>query len=196
MNFSQADLPHIKWSLLALLLALAIGGSAVFFTRQYAETAEKSKTMAEKALSDARRKLNAARDDLQNMATYTREFSAMQRRGIIGDESRLNMIEALNSLQKRNLVLDFKYEISPQQPYKAPYALDSGSYDLKFSPMKLQLDLLHEVQFLRFYDNLTKDMPGWFILDKCVMDRSANTMARLKAECSGGWLTMKNRNAP
>ncbi len=195
MNFSLADLQYIKWSLLTFLSIFAIGGSAVFISQKYAHNVQTAKNTAQQQLKDARKKLNAARDDQQNMATHTKEFSAIQRRGIIGEEQRLNLIEDLDNLRKRSRVLDFKYSIAPQQPYKPLIPLDSGNYDLNFSPMKFQLELLHEGQFNSFFDSLRRDMTGWFILENCSLERSAGTSAKLKADCAGGWLTMKNRNA-
>jgi hypothetical protein len=200
MTFSQSDLPHIKWSLLILLLTVGIGGSAVFIAQKYANSALADRRAAQQQLIDARNKLNAARDDQINMSTYTKEYSAIQRREIIGDEQRLNIIEGLEALRKRNSVVDFKYAIAPQQPYKPAPALDSGNFDLQLSPMTLQFELLHEGQLINFFERLHRDMNGWFILEKCTLERSAGSAqndissAQLKADCTGGWLTMKNRN--
>lgn len=196
MNFSQADLPHIKASLSTFLIILAIGGGAVFFSQQYASSAQKAKLQAQQQLTDARNKLQAARADQENMATYTKEYSAIQRRGIIGEEQRLNLIEGLEALRKRSRVVDVKYAIAPQQVYKTPAGFDAGNFDLKFSPMTVQLELLHEGQLINFYDSLRRDINGWFILEKCKLERGLNETAQLKADCAGGWLTLKNRNAP
>lgn len=195
MTFSQSDFPHIKWSLLTLLLVLTIGGSAVFFSRNYAHNAQNAKRTAQQQLNEARSKLTASRDDQENMATYTKEYSAIQRREIIGDEQRLNLIEALETLRRRNRVLDFKYAIAPQQPYKPLPALDTGNFDLRLSPMTLQMELLHEGQLINFFDSLRRDMNGWFMLDRCTLERVSGSAAQLKADCAGGWLTLKNRNA-
>jgi len=195
MTFSQSDLPYIKWSLLTFLLTLTIGGSAVFISRNYALNAQGAKRTAQQQLNEARTKLNAARDDQENMATYTKEYSAIQRREIIGDEQRLNLIEELETLHRRNRVLDFKYAIAPQQTYKPAPALDSGNFDLRLSPMTLQIELLHEGQLINFFDSLRRDINGWFILDRCALERVSGSTAQLKADCAGGWLTLKNRNA-
>jgi len=194
MKFSQADFPHIKISALTLLITLAIGGSAVYFSQKFAANAQKEMHDAQRQLAEARNKLSAARDDQMNMAEYTKEYSAIRRREIIGDEQRLNLIEGLEGLRQRNRVLDFKYAIAPQQPYKPPFTLDSGNFDLKLSAMTLQLELLHEGQLVNFFDSLRSDMNGWFILDKCSLERSSGAAAQLKADCAGGWLTLKNRN--
>jgi len=195
MTFSLSDLPQIKWSLWTFLLTLTIGGSAVFISQKYADNAQNVKRAAQQQLTEARSKLNAARNDQENMAHYTKEYSAIQRREIIGDEQRLNLIEGLETLRKRNRVLDFKYAIAPQQPYKPAPALDSGNFDLKLSPMTLQIELLHEGQLINFFDSLRHDMNGLFILDLCTLERISGSAAQLKADCAGGWLTLKNRNA-
>jgi len=194
MTFSQADLPYIKLSLTTLLITLSIGGSAVFFSQKFAVDAQKNKREAQQQLTEARSKLRAAQEDQQNMATYTKEYSAIQRREIIGEEQRLNLIEGLEALRQRNRVLDFKYAIAPQQPYKPLITLDSGNFDLKLSAMTLQLELLHEGQLINFFNSLRTDLNGWFILDKCTLERSSGTGAQLKADCAGGWLTLKNRS--
>jgi hypothetical protein len=196
MSFSQEDLPHIKASLTTFLIVVAIGGGAVLYSQKYASDALKAKLNVQQQLTDARNKLQAARTDQENMANYTKEYSAIQRREIVGEEQRLNLIEGLELLRKRNRVIDFKYSITPQQAYKTPTGLDAGNFDLKLSTMSLQLELLHEGQLINFYDTLRRDMKGWFILNKCTLERSGGTTtAQLKADCSGGWLTMKNRNA-
>jgi len=194
MTFSQADLPYIKLSLTTLLITLAIGGSAVFFSQKFAVDAQKYRREAQQQLTEARSKLRAAQEDQQNMATYTKEYSAIQRREIIGEEQRLNLIEGLETLRQRNRVLDVKYAIAPQQPYKPLITLDSGNFDLKLSAMTLQLELLHEGQLINFFNSLRTDLNGWFILDKCTLERSSGTGAQLKADCAGGWLTLKNRS--
>jgi hypothetical protein len=194
MTFSQADLPYIKWSLLTFVLTLAIGTSLVLYSQKYASDAKKAMRAAQQQLTDARNKLGAAHEDKQNMSTYMKEFSAIQRREVIGEEQRLNLIENLESLRKRSRVLDFKYTIAPQQPYKPLIPLDSGHYDLKLSAMTLKMELLHEGQLINFFDSLHRDMNGWFILEKCTLERSSGSSAQLKADCAGGWLTLKNRS--
>lgn len=198
MTFSQSDLPHIRWSLLTFVVVLSIGASAIFLSQKIADSAERTKKLVEQQLTDARNKLNAARDDRENLATYAAEYEAWTKYKVIGDEQRLDLIEGLEALRKKNYVLDFKYSIAPQTAYTPVPALNSGNFDLKQSTMTLQIDLLHEEQLISFFDGLRKNIKGWFMLDHCSVERSTasgGSMAQLKAECTGSWLTIKNRNA-
>jgi len=195
MTFTQSDFPHIKWSVITFLITLALGGSAVILSQKFAHSTQTDLQKAQKELNEARSKLNAARDDQANMSAYTKEFSAIQRLEIIGDEQRLNLIEDLDTLRRRNRVIDFKYNIAPQQAYAPSPPLDSGNFALNYSNMKLQIDLLHEEQLINFFDSMRHDINGWFILEKCSLTSAPSATAQLKADCEGGWLTMKNRNA-
>ncbi len=198
MTFSSSDLRHLRWSLLTFLIVLAVGGSGVYLSRITADTAQRAMQNAQRQLTDAHNKLNAARDDRDNLSTYAAEYEAWVNHKVIGEEHRLDLIEGLEALRKQNRVLDFKYTIAPQLPYSPVPALDSGNFELKQSNMTLQMELLHEVQLINFFDSLRSDMKGWFILGNCSLERAtpgAGSAAQLKAECSGGWLTLRNRNA-
>ncbi|MDO8412708.1 MAG: hypothetical protein Q7S51_02840 [Gallionellaceae bacterium] len=199
MTFSKSDLPYIQWPLLSFFLILSLGSVAIMLSASYTTQANHNQQTAQRQLSEARSRLAAAQDDRQNMATYALEYNELLQRKIIGNDQRLDWIEDLEKLHRQNSVLDFKYTISPQQPYLPAPPLDSGSFDLKLSPMSLQFDLLHEQQLINFLDML-RSSKGWFVIDHCALTRNStapdnNLAPHLKAECGGGWLTLHNRNA-
>lgn len=202
-NFSS-DLPHIKWGLTTLLAALAVSGTVIVSSQHFLGNAQQAHDAAMRKLAQASNSLSAASDDQQNMASYAQEYSMLLKRNIIGDERRLDWIDGLEHLRHRNLVMDFDYKISPQRSYKPPLQLDNGNFELKRSDLTLNLDLLHTGQLIGFFDALRADVNGWFMLDGCTVTRISNTAnnsesgtrPQLKAECKGGWVTLKNRNAP
>lgn len=202
MSDFRTDLPHYQWGLLALVLALLICGTAVAFSQGFLTRAQEAHNAAQKQLNDARKYLAAAQDDRANMAAYAEEYALLLRRNIIGNEQRLDWIDGLETIRNQNVVLGFKYTIAPQKVYKPPTALDSGNFTLNASEMKLDFDLLHEGQLVNFFNALRKNIKGEFLLDGCTVERLDKTNTthgispQLKAECSGEWLTLKNRNSP
>ena len=198
MTFSSSDLPHIRLSLLTFLIVLGVGASAVFLIQKMTDSAQKARQTAQQQLTEARNKFNAARDDRDNLSTYAAEYDSWVKLKVIGEERRLDLIEGLEALRKQNHVLDFKYTVAPQTPYAPVPPVDSGNFDLKQSKLTIQLDLLHEEQLVNFSANMRSSLKGWFMLDSCSIERaaaSAGSSVQLKAECAGGWLTLKNRNA-
>ena len=199
MSFSTSDIPEIKWSLGAFIVSLGIAAGLISFSEDYKQAAQKDMRTAQAKLTEARTQLATAQSDFENMATYKLEYEALETQKVIGNEQRLDWIEGLEKIRKQGAVLDFKYSIGPQQGYAPNPPLDSGNFTLNLSPMTLQIDLLHEEQLDRLLSAMMTQMEGWFILDHCTISKGGEQtsgLASLKADCAGGWLTMKNRNAP
>ncbi|HEX5338629.1 MAG TPA: hypothetical protein VFW53_09345 [Gallionella sp.] len=199
MKLSANDFMPMRRSLLALCAATLIGAATVYFTGQYAQQAQREREQAQARLDDARTRLANAREDSANMDAYLAEYAALERRKIVGDEQRLDWMEGLENIRQRNLVAGFGYTIAPQKSYVPPLPLDSGNFDVRYSEMKLQLELLHEAQLLAFFDALRSQINGWYQLEGCALTRIPDAppgAPQLKAECSGGWITLKSRSAP
>lgn len=198
MSFSKADLPELKWSLGALALSIALAGALVSLSQDYLALSLKEREAAQKQLTHARTQLLAAQSDQANMADYALEYNALLAQKVIGNEQRLDWMEGLEKLRQQGIVLDFKYTIAPQQSYTPSPSVDAGNFQLSRSSMTLQIDLLHEVQLLHFFTNLNNQINGWFMLDGCSISRTGATddLLPLKADCTGGWFTMKNKSAP
>lgn len=199
MKFSSADFPIIRWSVLALSVSVGLSAAMLFSSEKYAYKTQLDLQSVQSASRDARNHLTAANEDQENMAIYADEYGKLMARNIIGDDQRLDWIEGLEKLRKQNLVADFKYSIAPQKNYAPQPTIASGNFDIHYSEMKLNFDLLHEEQLLNFLTALRIQNTGWYQLDGCTLKRSENvdpaTQAQLKAECTGGWITLKNRNA-
>ena len=194
VNIHRSDFPHLKWSLLILLLVLCSGGCMIILSHLFVTHAQRELVHAQHQLNDTRKQLAAAMQDQENIQTYSAEYGELVKLNIIGDDQRLDWTEGLEKIHQQLLVLDFKYALAPQHPYVPPTSLDSGNFTLNMSDMTLQLDLLHEGQMIRFFNALHSGIKGWFILEHCTLERSADSGSStlLKADCGGGWLTLKN----
>jgi hypothetical protein len=198
MKFSRTDWAHLNWSLASLLLALSAGVTAIVAGNHLNVEAQRTQQASRLQLTAARNRLATVSQDLENRQAYTVEYSELFNKNIFGEGRRLDWIESLEKIRLQHRVLNFKYAIAPQHPYAPSIALDSGNFALSMSDMTLQFDLLHEEQLMRFFDALLTNSNGWFVLDQCVIERNtdSNATARLKAECIGGWLTLKNKMSP
>lgn len=206
MKLSTSDFPLMRRSILAVCATALISAIILYSSGEYAESARNDRRNAQNMLNDARNRLATAVQDQENMAIYAGEYGALIGQKIIGDDQRLDWMEGLEKIRRQNLVTDFRYNIAPQKTYAPQPPIDSSNFDIRYSEMKLQFDLLHEAQLLNFFDALRAGIKGRYQLEGCTLQRSAATLdedndsptaaAYLKAECSGGWITLKNRNTP
>jgi hypothetical protein len=201
MKFSSSDFQLMRWSLAAISASLLLSYSMLYGSNQYAEHLQNRLHTAQSQMNEARSRLTVARQDKESLAIYSAEYSLLENQNIIGDDRRLDWMEGLEKLRNQNLVINFRYTIAPQKNYAPQPAINSGNFDIHYSEMKLQLELLHEGQLLKFFDALRSQINGRYQLEGCSLhredteDTAAAPAAHIKAECSGGWITLKNRNA-
>ena len=202
MKFSNSDFHLMRWSLSAACASILLSGVILYSSSEYADFTQKDRRAAQSQMNDARNRLTMARQDQENLSVFSREYDTLETNKIIGDDHRLDWMEGLEKLRNQNLVIDFRYNIAPQKIYAPQPAIDGGNFDIHYSETKLQFDLLHEGQLLNFFDALRSQIKGWYQLEGCTMQRvvtdeeSATAAgAHIKAECNGGWITLKNRNA-
>ena len=201
MRLSTSDFPLMRRSILAVCASTLVSAAILYGSGEYSKSAQNNLSNAQTMLNDARNRLATALQDQENMAIYAGEYGVLTEQKIVGDDQRLDWMEGLEKIRLKNLVADFRYHIAPQKIYTSQPPIDSGNFDIHYSEMKLQFDLLHEAQLLNFFDALRVDIKGRYQLEGCTMQRTGadnedeqTTATPLKAECSGGWITLKNRN--
>lgn len=203
MRFSTSDFPLMRRSVLAVCASTLVSAVILYGSGEYSKSAQNNLSNAKTMLNDARNRLATALQDQENMAIYAGEYGVLTEQKIIGDDQRLDWIEGLEKIRLKNLVAGFRYHIAPQKNYASQPPIDSGNFDVRYSEMKLQFDLLHEAQLLNFFEALRADIKGWYQLEGCTIQRTGadnedeqSAATLLKAECSGGWITLENRNTP
>ena len=201
MKLSSSDFQMMRWNIAAISASLILSGIFLYASQQYADHANKDFRIAQSQLSEARNRVTIAHQDQENITLYSAEYDELEAHNIVGDDHRLDWMEGLEKLRNQNLALDFRYNIAPQKIFTPQPALDNGNFNIQYSEMKLQFDLLHEGQLVNFFAALNKQIKGYFHLESCTLHRDDieaavdNPAAHVKAECSGGWISLKNRNA-
>lgn len=200
MKFSKSDLRLLRWGIAILCLALIIAGTTFYIAEQSITQSRRALNNAQSALSQARNQLITAQQDRANMDFYMAEYAALIEEKVIGVDQRLDWMEGMEQLRQKNIVSSFSYNIAPQKTFAPVIPVDSGNFDINFSEMKLQFNLLHEGQLINFFDALRSNIQGWYQLQGCTLQRAGegeiadSNPIQIKAECNGGWITLKNRS--
>lgn len=210
MKLSIEDFHMLRWNIAAFCSALLISLFTLYLGNEYAANTLREQRTARNQLNDARNRLQSAQEDQQNMAAYAQEYGTLKGFGIIGDEQRLDWMEGLAKLRQQHLVHDFRYSIAPQKNLMPQPPVNSGNFDIRYSEIRFQFELLHEGQLLNFFTALRSQLKGWYQLEGCSLQRlgsnddddddddagkAPSALPQIKAECTGGWITLKNRNA-
>jgi hypothetical protein len=190
-----ADLLRLRWPLLAALVLAAAGAQLVWLAEAgHQSRREDLRRVEEEYRRSHSRLLEAERDEAQIRETIGR-FRALEARGVVGPEQRLEWIERLRTARERLGLPALDYELRPRRPLQpgstppdsAAANLGEG-YRLAASAMHLKADLVQEEDLLRLLTALAAEpsaivRPTW-----CRMARAGAT--GLAAECELEWITV------
>lgn len=186
---------QVRWALLGLLAMLAAGAAAVHLSTRLHEHVVAEQRQALAARADAQSKLSRARDEEQELRATAARYDELQRRGILGEERRLDWIEHIRAIRDEYKLIDVQYEIAPEQDLPG---IAGERYRFMASTMRLRLMMLHEEDLQRLLDDLPRDVSAHVRARRCSIERlpapaqaSADT-ARLKAECELDWITVRD----
>ncbi|MGK5050553.1 hypothetical protein [Janthinobacterium sp. RB2P8] len=194
------ELHLVRGALLCFALTLLASVLLLSLSAAYRMREAQQLDMARRTRSAATTLFNHAEAEKQEIRAYEPQFLVLRQRGLIGEENRLGWIDAIRRSQEQRKLLPISYDISPQQGLQVPLPMVMGQYHLRGSRMRLQMDLLHEMDLLNLLDDLRQ--AGYFAVQDCTLKRQAaagggsEAPPTLGAECELLWLTLGSMAVP
>jgi hypothetical protein len=196
---TREDLQSLRTPLIALGLTLVAAFVLVFYSAAVADRAHARFQRTEVDLKQARLRIQNAGEEKDMIGRYLGGYQQLEKAGFVGDEQRINWLDALRVANQQANIFGVEYEITAQRPYAYAAEFNPGPLALKESVMRLKLRLLHEEDLPRFLQTLARQGGGFFNVDQCVVRRvkageaevAQNVQPNLLAECELSWLTVK-----
>ncbi|MYM67647.1 hypothetical protein GTP45_12495 [Pseudoduganella sp. FT55W] len=188
-----AEFALIRTALLTLCAAVIVSVAGVLlsdYKRQDAsDLAEHSQRLRDAAYSRYAQVDNEKRD----IRNFQHRFVELRQRGLIGDERRLEWLDAIRQTQEQLKLPPLSYEIEPQVVVQLEGPLDLGEFQLRGSRMHLHMELLHELDLFNFFQALRDS--SYFAVQDCSIKRLgvvAGTpgASSLGADCTLNWITL------
>lgn len=198
MKLDSQDWLKLQTPLVILGLVLMLIALMLAFAQNYNTAQEQLLQSQQNLLSAARQRYQSSGMEKETIKEYLPQYQALINKGFVGEERRIEWVEALREQHKNNKLFGIKYSISQQQEYKPSFAPSAGGFMLHRSIMKLDLDMLHEGDILKLTESLSAENTAPFMLRDCEITRlnaggalSNQLTANLHAQCELDWLTMR-----
>lgn len=194
MKFDTAHFQKIRASLLASMLMAAIGVGLVVYAQEKYQRAHRAQIEAAAEHRRINDKLKQVRNEESEIHEKSMHFTALQERGVIGEEQRLDWVEQLKEIRDTRHLQDMTYEISPRRRLDADGAADPVFYA---SAMHLRFKALHEEDLTRLLNDLRQHARAHIRVRACTLSRlpsdagQAPGMARLLVDCQMDWITVR-----
>jgi hypothetical protein len=196
MKLDAKDWHKLRWPLLVLAIIVVLVAGLLYMAQLYSQQQAAALQTQQRLLHAAQQRYLASGSERALITAYLPQYQRLTASGFVGEERRMEWVEALRTQQLRHKLFTIKYNIGAQQEYKPTFAPDLGGFVLRRSVMKLDLDLLHEGDILHLIDSLARSTTP-FMLRDCAISRldsvaasSQPLLAKLHAQCELDWLTL------
>jgi hypothetical protein len=196
MKLSLNDLPALGRPLLVLAGSLALCGGAIAYTGKLVKQGQAQLAAVQAKLDEARKRVSRSGNEKATLEQYLGPYRKLEERGIVGEEQRLNWVDALRAANLESQLYGVDYEVGTQTPYAFAQEVNAGSLPVQQSVMKLKLGLLYETDLLNFFRVLAAQNVGAFSVNQCTLQRIAPEVFKpanqptLRAECDVAWVTI------
>ena len=180
--------------LLLLLAVLAAVTAAVKFTDDQAQAAQSRLATQHTQMRDAEARVQKSGSEKELIVRYLPDYKKLQALGFVGDEQRINWLDALRNANQKGGLFGINYDISARQAYPHAALLAPGQMLIMQSLMKLRLPLLHEGDLQKFLQHVAEENAGVFMVEQCTVRRASTTQTarfqpNMTAECQLAWIT-------
>ena len=197
MKRKDIDWSIIRGSLIGLLLSISIGSSMVVGSYYFRNAMNREFRLHNSQFMNISQRYLAIDEEEKRIRTYLPKFIELYHKGTLGQEQRLNWIEALKEAQSTIKLPNYGYNINSQRVFTPGFPVDLGKFRLYVSEMSLQLSLLHEGDLLNLFEHLDEHANGTYSIDSCNFTRSGSIVmdnpkaANIMADCHLDWYTIK-----
>jgi len=184
--------------LLAVVLA-AIGLAVVVASKQYLDRtrAEYNASLSERqAIQD---KLSRATEEEREIREKLVGYRNLLAQGVIGDERRLEWVEAIGQIKSEHKLFEIKYQVEPQRTLELPGIRPNSEVEFRVSALKVEMELLHEGDLLTFLDGLRRNLKAHVLVRSCSVQRAnrpgqdRGLTPRLHADCVIDLVTIRDK---
>jgi len=198
MSMTPQDRRKLQWPIIGLVLANMIVGLLVTYADQYRTENELALQTQQNLLNQARQKFQSSGIEKESIIQYLPIYNKLLASGFVGEERRIEWIEALRQIHAQHKLFSIDYSIGLQEGYNPSFLPNLGNFKLKRSVMNLKLDMLHEGDLLALLDGLHEQTTP-FIVRECEIKRpvgavvnAKNMVSNMQANCEIDWLTLRD----
>jgi hypothetical protein len=197
MKIDQADLRVLALPALVALTVVLAGAATLYVTQNFLADAAAELDRAKSERGVIQTKLRQATDEEKEIRASLVDYQRMRQRGIIGEENRLDWVEALNNIRNERGIYDTRYSIEPQRPLDYPGFKKVPGIDFLDSRMKIDADLLHEEDLFNILADLRARLAPYVIGRECDLRRSTGARSddygpHLKVQCTLDLVTIRD----
>lgn len=196
--FSKEGSRILRFAWVTLAIAIAASCGLAWGGYWYEQKEKRDGVVSKRLLGEAQVRLANAQRERDDLRTSSQVFQDLVARGILKEESRLDLLDRLHALKVRHRLLGLEFEIAPQRPLPLAGGQVFNAVDVLGSRVNVKALTLHEGDTLAFLEELSMPPKGFNPVSRCTLrrieDARGDAMApRIESDCILEWISLKDK---
>ena len=195
MNFTRAISRQLALPAAVFLLLVAAGVVLIWSAQRVLARDNGQLIVARSERQQAQERLVRIAEEEREVRENIEVYRRLQELGILGEERRLEWVDAMARIRAQRGLLDLRYQVERQKLLKSVPG-KPANVDVRSSTMNVELALLHEGDLLRFLDDVRASGNAYYSVRRCSINRIGQAVAgatsapRLRAVCEIDLITL------
>ena len=200
MSLTPEELKKLALPVLSALLLLGAGGGLIWGADAALKDAQRQAALAPRERQLSTERLARIAEEDREVKEKINVYQRLKALNIIGEERRLEWADSVARIRVQRELLDVRYRVERQR-LLVSLPGKPGNVDFYASAMRVNLQLLHEEDLLRFLNDLRDSGNAYYAVRDCSMSRTGNAgggatmVPRLRADCNIDLITLIDRGA-
>ena len=200
MNLRRDDLRRLRAPIALAIGAFAVGAVCLFLADSYRDSAAKTRAGTRATRVAAQERVLRVSEEEREIRENLIDYERMREQGMLGDQNRLDWIEAISRIKNNRKLFEIKYNIEAQRQLDYAGVVPASGAEFVVSRMRLDMLLLHENDLLDFLSDLQTARRAYVSVRQCVVTRLDRGAApggtalqpRLRADCQVDLVSVKS----
>jgi hypothetical protein len=198
MQRNFIDWRQMRGTVILMVLAMVICASLIGGSRYFKGEMDQEFRRNNAVFQSNSNRYLAVDEEEKTIREYYPQFIKLYNYGEIGQERRLDWLEALRSAGVDIKLPSLSYTIESQKAYVPNFAVNMGRYRLFKSDMSLKMQLLHEGDLFDLLHELERNAKGFYRVSNCKLINNVKgrltddaDAANVSVDCLLEWFTLK-----
>jgi len=200
VTLTREELKRLALPLIIAVVLIAAGVGLIYSADEGLRVARARLAVAQTERRQSTERLARIAEEEREVSQKIDVYKQLKSLNILGEERRLEWADSINRIRVQRELLDVRYRVERQKLITSA-AGKPANVDFFASTMRVDLQLLHEEDLLRFLADLRASGNAFYSVKKCVLTRTGQsgggpTMTpRLSAQCDIDLITIIDRAA-
>ncbi len=193
---TNIDWFYMKPSLVITGFLVLFSFSIAAFSGLYLAEHEADAANQNQAMAEANSKLFGILDNKRLLSSYGDQYQNLVARGVVGNEQRLEWVDAIKSRIEALKLPELFYKVQPQKKFESPYIEQSEGLVVTQSQIELTFGIYHSEDLINLLSEVEQQIAGAFHVESCKLTRIEKRFSyfkdntNMKAICNINWFTL------